>query len=44
VLHAVGICIGFVIGMTTKSLGNNVYRVAGGLASVTGVTILLGVI
>jgi urease accessory protein len=44
VLHAVGIGIGFVIGMTTKSLGNNVYRVAGGLASVTGVTILLGVI
>ena len=43
-LHAVGIGIGFMIGMTTKWLGNNVYRVAGGLASVAGVGILLGVI
>ena len=36
-LHAAGIGIGFLIGMTSKSLGNNVYRVAGGLASVAGV-------
>ena len=43
-LHAAGIGIGFLIGMTTKWLGNNVYRVAGGLASVAGVGILLGVI
>jgi urease accessory protein len=43
-LHAAGIGIGFMIGMTTKWLGNNVYRVAGGLASVAGVGILLGVI
>jgi urease accessory protein len=43
-LHAVGIGIGFLIGMTTKWLGNNVYRVAGGLVSVAGVGILLGVI
>jgi urease accessory protein len=43
-LHAAGIFIGFVIGMTTKWLGNNVYRVAGGLASVAGVAILLDVI
>ena len=43
-LHAVGIGIGFMIGMTTKWLGNNVYRVAGGLTSVAGVGILLGVI
>lgn len=43
-LHAVGIGIGFLIGMTTKWLGDNVYRVAGGLASVAGVGILLGVI
>jgi urease accessory protein len=44
VLHAAGIGIGFLIGMTTKWLGNNVYRDAGGLASVAGVGILLGVI
>lgn len=43
-LHAVGIGIGLMIGMTTKWLGNNVYRVAGGLPSVAGVGILLGVI
>lgn len=43
-LHAVGIGIGLMVGMTTKWLGNNVYRVAGGLASVAGVGILLGVI
>jgi urease accessory protein len=43
-LHAVGIGIGFMMGMTTNWLGNNVYRVAGGLASVAGVGILLGVI
>ena len=42
ILHAVGIGIGFLIGMTTKWLGDNVYRVAGGLAA--GVGILLGVI
>ena len=43
-LHAVGIGIGFLIGMTTKWLGNNVYRAAGGLASIAGVAILLGVL
>ena len=43
-LHAAGIGIGFLIGMTSKSLGNDVYRVAGGLASVAGVAILIGVI
>jgi urease accessory protein len=42
ILHAVGIGIGFLIGMTTKWLGDNVYRVAGGLAA--GVGILLGFI
>jgi urease accessory protein len=42
-LHAVGVGIGFMIGMTTKWLGNNVYRVAGGLASVAALGILLGV-
>ena len=43
-LHAVGIGIGFLIGMTTKWLGNNVYRAAGGLASIAGIAILLGVL
>jgi urease accessory protein len=41
-LHAVGIGIGFLIGMSSKTLGNNVYRVVGGLASVSGVALLLG--
>lgn len=44
ILHAVGIGIGFLIGMTSKSLGNNVYRVAGGLASLAGIAILVGAI
>jgi urease accessory protein len=44
VLHAAGIFIGFLIGMTSKQLGDNVYRVAGGVASVAGVAILLRVI
>jgi len=39
-LHAIG--IGLVIGMTSKTLGDNVYRVAGGLASAAGVPFLLG--
>jgi urease accessory protein len=43
-LHAVGIGIGLLVGMTSKSLGDNFYRVAGGLASVAGLGILLGVI
>ena len=41
-LHLVGIFIGFLIGMTSRSLGDNVYRLAGGLASVAGVALLLG--
>jgi urease accessory protein len=44
ILHAVGIGIGFLIGMTSKSLGNNVYRLAGGLASLAGIAILVGAI
>ena len=42
VLHAVGIGIGFLIGMSSKRFGNSVYRVAGGLASVAGVALLFG--
>jgi len=41
VLHAVGIGMGFLIGMSSKTFGNNVYRVAGGLASIVGVALLL---
>jgi len=44
ILHAVGIGIGFLIGMTSRTYGNNVYRVAGGIASVAGVALLLGYI
>jgi urease accessory protein len=42
VLHAVGIGSGFLIGMTSRSLGKKVYRLAGGLASVAGVALLAG--
>jgi urease accessory protein len=42
VLHAAGIFIGMLIGMSSKTLGQNVYRVAGGLASVAGVALLIG--
>jgi urease accessory protein len=41
-LHAVGIGIGFLIGMSSKTFGKKVYRFAGGLASVAGVALLLG--
>jgi urease accessory protein len=44
ILHAIGIGIGLLIGMTSKTLGNNVYRVAGGLASLAGIAILVGAI
>jgi urease accessory protein len=43
-LHLAGIGIGFLIGMTTRWLGDNVYRVAGGVASIAGVAILIGVL
>jgi urease accessory protein len=42
ILHAVGIGIGFLIGMSTKTFGNTVYRVAGGIASVAGAALLFG--
>jgi urease accessory protein len=41
-LHAVGIGTGFLVGMSSKTLGENVYRTAGGLASVAGIALLLG--
>ncbi len=41
-LHAMGIGIGFLIGMTSRVLGKNVYRVAGGLASAAELALLLG--
>jgi urease accessory protein len=41
-LHALGIGVGFLIGMTSKAFGNTVYRIAGGLATAAGVTLLLG--
>ena len=39
-LHSVG--ISFLIGVSGRTFGNNVYRLAGGLASVAGVALLLG--
>jgi urease accessory protein len=41
-LHAIGIGVGFLIGLSSKTLGQNVYRITGGLASVAGVALLLG--
>jgi urease accessory protein len=43
-LHLLGIGVGFLIGMTTKWLGDNVYRAAGGLASLAGLAILIGIL
>jgi urease accessory protein len=42
VLHVAGIGLGFLIGMSSKTLGSSIYRVAGGLASVAGIALLLG--
>lgn len=41
-LHAAGVGIGFLIGMTSRTYGASVYRLAGGLASVAGVALLAG--
>jgi urease accessory protein len=41
-LHACGIGVGVLIGMSSKSLGDNVYRFVGGLASVAGIAFLFG--
>jgi urease accessory protein len=41
-LHAAGVGIGMLIGMTTRWLGDDVYRAAGGLASLAGIAILVG--
>jgi urease accessory protein len=43
-LHAIGIGAGFVIGLSSKTFGSNVYRAVGGLASVAGMALLLGYI
>ena len=42
VLHAVGIGIGMVVGLMSRTFGNTVYRVAGGVASVAGLALLIG--
>ena len=42
VLQVLGIFIGFLIGMSSKPLGDNVYRVVGTVASIAGIAILLG--
>ncbi len=41
-LHATGIGIGVAIGRSSKTLGDTAYRLAGGLASLTGIALLLG--
>ena len=40
-LHGIGIGIGMVTGMSSKTWGDNVYRFAGGLASVAGFVLLV---
>jgi urease accessory protein len=42
VLHTLGIFLGFLIGMSSKIVGDNVYRIAGTVASLAGIAILLG--
>jgi urease accessory protein len=41
-LHAVGIGSGLLSGLCGKTVGDNVYRAVGGLASIIGVALLLG--
>lgn len=41
-LHAVGIGMGMLIGMMSQTFGKTVYRVAGGVASVAGLALLVG--
>lgn len=43
-LHASGIGAGLLLGMSTKSLGDSVYRTVSGLASIAGVALLFGYI
>ncbi len=42
VLHAVGIGIGMAVGLMSQTFGKTVYRVAGGVASVAGLALLIG--
>ena len=41
-LHASGIAMSVLIGMSNKTLGDNLYRFTGGLASIAGFALLLG--
>jgi len=41
-LHAVGIGIGTLVGLMSRTFGNTVYRVAGGVASIAGLALLVG--
>jgi len=41
-LHAVGIGIGTLVGLMSRTFGNIVYRVAAGVASVAGLALLVG--
>jgi urease accessory protein len=41
-LHAAGVGIGMLIGMRARWRGDNVYRAAGGLASLAGIAFLVG--
>jgi len=41
-LHAVGVGMGMLVGLMSRTFGNTVYRVAGGLASVAGLALLIG--
>ncbi len=43
-LHTIGIGIGFLIGLSSKTSGDIVYRASGGLASVAGGALLLGIV
>jgi len=43
-LHTIGIGVGFLIGLSSKTAGTSVYRAVGGLASVAGAALLLGLV
>ncbi|HXG78222.1 MAG TPA: HupE/UreJ family protein [Methyloceanibacter sp.] len=41
-LHAFGIALGFLLGLSAERLGANTYRIAGALASIAGLAMLFG--
>ena len=41
-LHAIGIALGYTVGLAGQTYGKTIYRLAGGVASVAGLGLLMG--